>query len=109
MSKSGFTLIEVLVALLVLVAGVLAFGCYLDLFKNLRTNERASAKAFFESVQVIEFFIKNPPQCVDSVFNYDNVNVSVKNVPGEAHIAWVYVNSNLKNQIKLRRLVRCKK
>ena len=105
--KSGFTLMEVCVALAVLSGGVLVFGRYLDGFNRIRTLEREQAKAVVLSAKSVEEFVRNAPPCVDSSFTYDEARVEILMVPGAKPLAWVRVSAYAVQNVQLRRLVRC--
>lgn len=100
MTKSGFTLLEVCVALAVLSAGVLVFGRYLDGFNRVRTLERERANATIVAAKSMESLILSPPACLDSSFTLNGVEVVLKVVPGVKPLVWAQVGS-------LRRLIRC--
>ena len=116
--KSGFTLMEVCVALAVLSAGVLVFGLYLDGFNRIRALERAQARAVLETANAVEYFIQNPPDCRDTSFAFSgapafSIQVSLKTIPGPRQILWLnasVVTPRVRTDPKapaFRRLVRC--
>lgn len=107
--KNGFTLMEVCVALAVLSAGVLVFGRFLDGFNRLQALERTKAKSVVAVSETIEELVRNPPWCRDSSFVRNEVNVVLNAVPGAKLLAWVEAASVSLPEVKLRRLVRCKK
>ncbi|WP_405334266.1 prepilin-type N-terminal cleavage/methylation domain-containing protein [Fibrobacter sp.] len=107
--KNGFTLMEVCVALAVLSAGVLVFGRFLDGFNRLQALERTKAKSVVAVSETIEELVRNPPWCKDSSFVRNEVNVVLNAVPGAKLLAWVEAASVSLPEVKLRRLVRCKK
>ena len=107
--KNGFTLMEVCVALVVLSAGVLVFGRFLDGFNRLQALERTKAKSVVAVSETIEELVRNPPWCRDSSFVRNEVNVVLNAVPGAKSLAWVEATSVSLPEVKLRRLVRCKK
>ena len=107
--KNGFTLMEVCVALAVLSAGVLVFGRFLDGFNRLQALERTKAKSVIAVSETIEELVRNPPWCKDSSFVRNEVNVVLNAVPGAKPLAWVEATSVSLPEVKLRRLVRCKK
>ena len=107
--KNGFTLMEVSVALAVLSAGVLVFGRFLDGFNRLQALERTKAKSVVAVSETIEELVRNPPWCKDSSFVRNEVNVVLNAVPGAKLLAWVEAASVSLPEVKLRRLVRCKK
>lgn len=107
--KRGFTLMEVCIALAVLSAGVLVFGRFLDGFNRLRALERAKAKSVVAVSETIEELVRTPPWCKDSSFVRNEVNVVLNAVPGAKLLAWVEAASVSLPEVKLRRLVRCKK
>ena len=117
LQKSGFTLMEVCVALAVLSAGVFVFGRYLDGFNRIRTLERAQARAVLEAANAVEYFIQNPPECCDTLFAFGAlaaaVQVSLESIPGPRPIVWLnvfVVTPSVRIDPKapvFRRLVRC--
>ncbi|MDY6386993.1 MAG: prepilin-type N-terminal cleavage/methylation domain-containing protein [Fibrobacter sp.] len=107
--KNGFTLMEVCVALAVLSAGVLVFGRFLDGFNRLQSLERTKAKSVVAVSETIEELVRNPPWCKDSSFVRNEVNVVLNAVPGAKSLVWVKATSASMPEVKLRRLVRCKK
>jgi prepilin-type N-terminal cleavage/methylation domain-containing protein len=107
--KRGFTLMEVCVALAVLSAGVLVFGRFLDGFNRLQALERTKAKSVIAVSETIEELVRKPPWCRDSSFVRNEVNVVLNAVPGAKLLAWVEAASVSLPEVKLRRLVRCKK
>ena len=108
-AKSGFTLMEVLVALAVFAFGSLAVGRYLDSFNRLRSMERDQTKSLIAAVETMEYFIRNPPPCTDSSFVLNEVDVVRSTMPGVVSLAWVVVSTGGVGQVELRRLVWCKK
>lgn len=100
---------EVCVALAVLSAGVLVFGRFLDGFNRLQALERTKAKSVVAVSETIEELVRNPPWCKDSSFVRNEVNVVLNAVPGAKLLAWVEAASVSLPEVKLRRLVRCKK
>lgn len=109
MKKVGFTLIEVCIAIVVLSAGIVAFGRFLDGFNRLRSLERDQAKSIVAVAQVAEDFVRNPPLCKDSSFTLGRVNVVLKTVPGVKPVAWVWTSGQSVHRVELRRLIRCKR
>ena len=109
MKKVGFTLIEICVAIVVLSAGVVAFGRFLDGFNRLRIMEREKAKSVVSVARVIEDFVQNPPLCRDSSFSIGLVNVILKTVPGVKPVAWAWASVLSEHDVELRRLVRCQR
>ncbi len=107
--KNGFTLMEVCVALVVLSAGVLVFGRFLDGFNRLQALERTKAKSVVAVSENIEELVRNPPWCRDSSFVRNEENVVLNVVPGAKPLAWVEATSVSLSEVKLRRLVRCQK
>ena len=118
LQKSGFTLMEVCVALAVLSAGVLVFGRYLDGFNRIRTLERAQARAVLEAANAVEYFIQNPPDCRDTSFAFSEapaftIRISLESIPGPRPIVWLnvfVVTPSVRTDPKapvFRRLVRC--
>ena len=107
--QSGFTLIEICVALAVLSAGVLVFGCFLDGFNRLRTLEREQANALILSADVVEEFVQNPPLCADTSIVYENARVEIQRVPGAKPLAWARVSAHAIQEVQLRRLIRCQR
>ena len=129
----GFTLMEVCVALVVLSAGIVVFGRYLDGFNRIRVLEREQARAVLETARAVEHFIQNPPACRDTTFAFGAlaasnqklaagsskpaaaVQVSVQSVLGPRPIAWLsacVVTPSPRTTSKapvFRRLVRCVK
>ena len=108
-NASGFTLMEVCVALAVLAFGSLAVGRYLDGFNRVRSVEREQAKILVAAVQTVEEFVRNPPPCTDSVIAQNRVEVTLSAVPGAVPLAWVQVTAEKISRVRLRRLVRCRK
>ncbi len=116
-AKSGFTLMEVCVALAVLSAGVLVFGRYLDGFNRVRTLERARANATIAAALAVEHFVENPPGCRDTAFAFgapaDSLQVSLETIPGPRQIVWLnafVISPSVRTTPKtpaFRRLVRC--
>ena len=116
-AKSGFTLIELCVALAVLSAGVLVFGRYLDGFNRVRALERQHANATIAAAQAVEHFVRNPPECRDTAFAFgapaDSLQVSLETIPGPRQIVWLnvfVVTPSVRTDPKapvFRRLVRC--
>ena len=107
-NQSGFTLIEVCVALAVLSGSILVFGRYLEGFNRIRTLEREQAKSVVLSADVVEEFVRNPPPCVDSSFSYKDARVEILTVPGTKPLAWVRASVLAIQKVELRRLVRCR-
>ena len=118
LQKSGFTLMEVCVALAVLSAGVFVFGRYLDGFNRIRTLERAQARAVLEAANAVEYFIQNPPDCRDTSFAFSEapaftIRISLESIPGPRPIVWpnvFVVTPSVRTDPKspvFRRLVRC--
>lgn len=118
LQKSGFTLMEVCVALAVLSAGVFVFGRYLDGFNRIRTLERAQARAVLEAANAVEYFIQNPPDCRDTSFAFSEapaftIRISLESIPGPRRIVWLnvfVVTPSVRTDPKapvFRRLVRC--
>ena len=115
--KPGFTLMEVCVALAVLSAGVLVFGRYLDGFNRVRALERQHANAALAAAQAVEHFVRNPPECCDTLFAFGTlaaaVQVSLESIPGPRPIVWLnvfVVTPSVRTDPKapvFRRLVRC--
>ena len=100
---------EVCVALAVLASEVLVFGRFLDGFTRMRALEREKAHAVINATKTVEEFVRNPPRCRDSSFVGGGVEVSLKAVPGTIPLAWLHTSSVTFDEVKLRRLVRCKK
>lgn len=116
-AKSGFTLMEVCVALAVLSASVLVFGRYLDGFNRVRALERARANATIAAARVVEHFVEKPPECRDTTFAFgvlaDSLHVSLETIPGPRRIVWLnafVISPRVRTTPKapvFRRLVRC--
>ena len=91
--RAGFTLMEVCVALVVLSAGIVVFGRYLDGFNRIRALEREPARAVLETAHAVEHFIQNPPACRDTAFAFGalaaSIQVTLKTIPGPRPIAWL--------------------
>jgi prepilin-type N-terminal cleavage/methylation domain-containing protein len=118
LQKSGFTLMEVCVALAVLSAGVLVFGRYLDGFNRVRALERQHANAALAAAQAVEHFVRNPPDCRDTSFAFSEapaftIRISLESIPGPRPIVWLnvfVVTPSVRTDPKapvFRRLVRC--
>lgn len=105
--RSGFTLMEVCIALAVLSTGVLVFGRYLDGLNRLRNFERNRAQSVIVVAQSVESFVTKPPDCRDTSFVLNGTDASLKAVPGVKPLAWVTVSANAVRPVRLRRLVRC--
>lgn len=110
---------EVCVALVVLSAGIVVFGRYLDGFNRIRALEREQARAALETAHAVEHFIQNPPVCRDTTFAFgapaDSLQVSLETIPGPRQIVWLnasVVTPRVRTTSKapvFRRLVRCVK
>ena len=91
--RAGFTLMEVCVALVVLSAGIVVFGRYLDGFNRIRALEREQARAVLETARAVEHFIQNPPACRDTTFAFgapaDSIQVTLQTIPGPRRIVWL--------------------
>ena len=137
--KAGFTLMEVSVAVVVLAAGIVVFGRFLDGFNRIRALEREQARAVLETAHAVEHFVQNPPACRDTTFAFGAlaasnqtsaarnqtlaagsskpaaVQVTLETVPGPRPIAWLsacVVTPSPRTTSKapvFRRLVRCVK
>lgn len=109
MGVRGFTLMEVCVALAVLMGAVIVFGFFFTGFRREYSLEQEKARAFIESLRVVEELVHNPPLCRDSAFVRNGVNVVLKAVPGVQPLAWVRCELHIRYPVRLRRLVRCKR
>lgn len=117
--RAGFTLMEVCVALVVLSAGIVVFGRYLDGFNRIRALERARANATIAAALAVEHFVEKPPGCRDTAFAFgapaDSLQVSLETIPGPRRIVWLnafVVTPSPRTTSKapvFRRLVRCVK
>ena len=91
--RAGFTLMEVCVALVVLSAGIVVFGRYLDGFNRIRALERARANATIAAARVVEHFVEKPPECRDTTFAFGapagSIQVTLQTIPGPRPIAWL--------------------
>ncbi|MBR4681508.1 MAG: prepilin-type N-terminal cleavage/methylation domain-containing protein [Fibrobacter sp.] len=117
LQKSGFTLMEVCVALAMLSAGIFVFGRYLDGFNRIRTLERLNANAAIAAARVVEHFVENLPECRDTTFAFgalaDSLHVSLETIPGPRRIVWLnafVISPRVRTDPKapvFRRIVRC--
>lgn len=117
--RAGFTLMEVCVALVVLSAGIVVFGRYLDGFNRIRALERQHANAALAAAQAVEHFVRNPPECCDTLFAFgapaDSIQVTLQTIPGPRRIVWLnafVISPRVRTTSKapvFRRLVRCVK
>lgn len=98
LTKRGFSLLEVLVAMAILELGILVFGRILSGFYHQRLLEKNQAKAFIEAVQGIEEFVQSPVSCR---------NPALTSIPGVVPVAWVIVSVDGIRPVMLRRLVPC--
>ena len=108
-TRGGFTLMEVCVALLLLSSGVLVFGRFVDSFNRVASLEREQAKAVVCAAAAVEELVRNPPPCADSAFALGVALVELRAVPGAKALAWVDAKAPAIHEVRLRRLVRCKK
>ena len=67
-SRSGFTLVEVLVAQAVLLAGFTVLGLYLAAFRRVSAAEMSRADHALAAVRYVESQIIDPPACADTVY-----------------------------------------
>lgn len=107
--KSGFTLIEVCVALALLSSGVLVFGWFIDAYNRVCALERDQARALVRASAAVEALVRTPPSCADASFEVNGAQVAVRRVPGVKPLAWVWSSAPAVHEIQLRRLVRCKR
>lgn len=107
--RSGFTLMEVFVALALLSSGVLVLAHFVDSFNRVASLEREQAKALVQAASAIELLVQSPPSCADASLEIGGVQVVVRSVPGVSPLAWVWSTSSAVHEVRLRRLVRCKK
>lgn len=83
----GFTLMEVLVALSVLLVGVTSVGYFYRVFMNMEASERASARQILAGAKFVEMAIANPLACADTSYVVPdsfgvNLFVESRNLPG---------------------------
>lgn len=98
--NSGFTLVEVLVALGVLNIGSLAFYGILNFFIQMKVAERGQSAAFIDAADRIELLKEKEPPC-------DSLEVYVPGIP----LAWVSVSVPCRppaHTVHFRRLIRCR-
>ncbi len=121
--KRGFTLMEVLVATVVLSIGAAGIGQVIGGFLQLKEREAKKGRALLESVALMEEQVTAPNPCVESkkdVADTSLVTVSVsrqgidftlsyERVPGGAPLQWVVVNetSGYWKDLTLKRIVKC--
>lgn len=67
-SRSGFTLVEVLVAQAVLLAGFAVLGLYLAAFRRVSAAEMSRADHALAAVRYMESQIIDPPACADTIY-----------------------------------------
>lgn len=116
---SGFTLMEVLVALAVLTVGVSAFGSVLDGFNRLRHRERLQVEMLEAASVQMERQVHSPPPCSeihrDSVSARDFfIRVTINPIPGLVPVAWASVQAlslpdSSATPFRFERLVLCEK
>ncbi|MCF0220751.1 MAG: type II secretion system protein [Fibrobacter sp.] len=117
MKYSGFTLMEVLVALAVLGGGSAVFLRFADGFLQLRDAERREARAFLCATRTMEYFVHGAVSCQsrsgEKLFPEGDTcgatTYSLTQVPGLAPLLLVDVISPAIHPIKFRRLVQCEK
>jgi prepilin-type N-terminal cleavage/methylation domain-containing protein len=107
--KSGFTLIEVCVALALLSSGTLVFGRFIDAYNRVCALERDQARALVRTSAAVEALVRTPPSCADASFEVNGAQVEVRRVPGVKPLAWVWGSASAVHDVQLRRLVRCKR
>lgn len=109
--QKGFTLLEVLVALTVLVAGASAIAYCLGMFRQMSAVEFSRSDEAISAVRFVESQISNPPLCGnDGAYapetHYAFGSVHITGVNETSSLLWLEVRTE---HFSFRRLVRCKK
>ena len=117
--QRAFTLLEVLVALAVLVAGATALGCYAGAFKRISSAEIARADSALAAVAYLDSLAVSLPPCADTVLTRAETLPAPRPLPivspfeiravytpvfGPYPLQWVEIRTP---DHTLRRLVRC--
>ena len=121
--RRGFTLMEVMVAVVVLSIGAMGIGHTIVSFSQIKERESKKGHALLEAVALIEENVAKPAPCVkprrdqaDTALTMVSVSrqgidfsLSFERVPGGAPLQWVAVHetSGYWSDLTLKRIVRC--
>ena len=121
--KQGFTLMEVIVAVVVLSVGAAGIGHLIGGFMQIREREAKKGRALLEAVALMEEQVATPSPCVE--FPKDSSDTSLvtvpvsrqglewtlsfERIPGRAPLQWVTVHetSGYWKDLTFKRIVKC--
>ena len=116
--KTGFTLIEVLIAMAVLSIGIAGIGHAIGGFMQIKEREAKKGKALIEAVSLMEELVESPQPCIDPKAPNEvepvarqgiGFSLAFESVPGGAALQWAIVRetSGYWNDLTLKRIVKC--
>ena len=117
-SKTGFTLMEVLIAMVILSIGIAGIGHSIGSFLQIKEREAKKGRALIEAVSLMEELISLPRPCIDPKAPNEaesiarqgiDLSLNFESVPGGAALQWAIVRetSGYWSDLTLKRIVRC--
>ena len=116
--KSGFTLMEILVAVAVLSVGTAGIGYAMRAWLHIKERNLKKVTALSEAASLVEELVERPRPCPIPERPYDTLSVtregvelsvSLERLPGGAPLLWASVRetSGYWNDLNLKRIVKC--
>jgi prepilin-type N-terminal cleavage/methylation domain-containing protein len=116
--KSGFTLMEVLIAMAVLSIGIAGIGHSISGFLQIKEREAKKGRALIEAVSLMEEQVASPHSCIDPKAPNEaesiarrgiDFSLTFERVPGGAPLQWAVIRetSGYWSDLNLKRIVKC--